>query len=512
MFQPVGSHRSRRIARNSAILYVRTIFTMLIGFFTSRIVLENLGVQDYGIYNVVGGITSMFIFLNSTMSVSTSRFITYELGKGNPDHLRLIYCQAKIIHYIIAIIIFILIETVGLWFVYHKLTIPPDRFQATLYILHTVSVGTILGIIATPDIALVISHERLNAFAYITMLDSVLRFVVAYLIAFVSGDRLIWYALLMLLVFGIERVCFFVYSKIKFPESRGKLVYNKTVFRSMLSFAGWNILGNIATMTREQGLTIIINIFTNPIVNAARAITTQVSNAITVFVYNVRTAVNPQITKSYAEGNYDYMHKLLAFSSLSCFYVLLAISIPLMCIADEALAFWLVEVPEYSASFFRLALVGLLIYSFTDPLIVGIQATGRIRKFQIIEGVLLLTTLPLIYVFFKMGYSPEWAYVAIIISNVVTLCGDIWVILPTINYPLSKYLKEIIVPACKVTLLSAAVPVLHMFLQDKFTNGYYPYLIAGISFVVTIAAICLLGLNRTQKQQIVQMIKRKIIK
>lgn len=512
MVQFVKEQNNKRIAKNSAILYLRTAFTMLVGFFTCRVVLEHLGVQEYGIYNVVGGITSMFVFLNSTMSVSTSRFITYELGIGNKDRLRTIYSQAKIIHYIIAVIIFILIETVGLWLVCNKLTIPPNRLQAAIYTLHTVSIGTILGIISTPDTALVISHERMSAFAYITMMDSVLRLIAAYMITIITGDKLIWYALLMLIVFGIDRICYLLYCKLNFPESKGKIVYDRKTFQSMLSFAGWNILGNMAAMTREQGITIIINIFTNPIVNAARAITAQVSNSIAAFVYNVRTAVNPQITKSYAAGDYTYMHKLIVFSSLSCFFILLILSIPLICIADTILSIWLVEVPAYSTSFFRLTLVGMLVYSLSNPLIIGVHATGRIKKFQIIEGILLLTTLPLTYFFLCIGCEPTYAYIAIIISNILTLCGDVVIILPNINYPITKYLKEVILPALRVVLLSSFTPTILIVFQNILHFPHYQLFIAAMSFLSTSTIVYFWGLSYQQRQQVISLMKRKVHK
>lgn len=506
MTQTDNEQNNKRIAKNSAILYLRTAFTMLIGFFSCRVVLENLGVQDYGLYNVVGGITAMFAFLNSTMSVSTSRFITYELGRGDEERLKLIYSQAKIIHYIIAGLIFLLIETIGLWLVYNKLTIPSNNIQSVIYTLHIVSVGTVIGIISTPDTALVISHEKMNAFAYITMADSLLRLVSAYLIAIINGDKLIWYAILMLMVFGVDRICYFIYCKLHFRESRGHIIYNKNIFRTMLSFAGWNILGNMATMTREQGITLIINVFTNPTVNAARAITAQVSNSITAFVYNVRTAINPQITKSFASGDYTYMHKLITFSSLSCFYVLLALSIPLMYLSDIILDIWLVEVPLYSSSFFRLTLIGMLIYSLSNPLIIGVHATGNIKQFQIIEGILLLTTLPLTYFFFYIGCEPIYAYIAIIISNIITLCGDIVVVLPKIKYSKIQYMNDVIIPVLKVTFFSILIPIIITAIQMQLCIPHYQIFIAAVSFLSTFCIVYTMGLNKKQKQEVIALI------
>lgn len=503
-------NNNKRIAKNSAFLYLRTIFTMIIGFVTSRVVLDNLGVQDYGIYNVVGGIASMFIFLNSSMSVSVSRFMTFELGAGNNDRLKEVYDQAKLIHYFLSIVIFILIEIIGLWLIHHELTISEDRIPITCYVLHTAAIGTVLGIISTPDTALVISHERLRFFAYISMLDSVFRLIAAILILIISENRLIWYAVFMLLVFGIDRICYLIYCKANFIESRGKIVYSKSVFQSMISFAGWNVFGNLANMTREQGLTIIINIFTNPVVNAARAVTTQISNSITAFVFNVRTAVNPQITKAYAEGDYGYMQKLIVFSSLSCFYILLIIFIPLYFFSDTLFDIWLVEVPQYSSAFFRLSLIGILLYSFSNPLIIGVHATGKIVKFQVTEGILLLTTLLLTYIFFKMGFKPTWAYIAIIITNFFTLFCDIYIILPAIKFSKKKYFREVILPAIKVFLLAIITPCIVTTINMKYAMTYYTYIISALSLFSNVLIIFYFGLTHSQRSTVLHQIKRKI--
>ena len=501
-------NNNKRIARNSAFLYFRSIITMIIGFVTSRVVLQNLGVQDYGIYNVIGGVASMFIFLNTTMSVSISRFLTFELGKGNSTKLKEVYSQAKLIHYVLSIVMFILVECVGLWLIYYKLTIPEDRISIATYVLHTAAIGTVLGVIATPDTALVISHERMRFFAYISMLDSILRLLAAILISNIPGNRLIWYSVFMLLVFGIDRICYLVYCKAKFAETRGKIVYSKSVFRSMISFAGWNVIGNLANMTREQGLTIIINIFTNPVVNAARAVTTQITNSITAFVFNVRTAINPQITKAYAEGDYDYMHKLIMFSSLSCFYILLIIFIPLFFISDFLFEIWLVEVPQYTSVFFRISLIGVLIYSFSNPLIIGIHATGQIVKFQVVEGILLLTALPLAIVFFQMNYKPVWAYVAIIISNILTLFGDVLVVLPALRFSKKKYFCEVLLPALKVSLLAILLPSLGILFNNFYPVAYFSYIISFLSLISSVWIVYLFGLTRSQRS----MVRHKIIK
>jgi O-antigen/teichoic acid export membrane protein len=462
------------------------------------VILDSLGILDYGIYNVVAGVTSMFVFLNSTMSVSTSRFITYELATKNDDNIRTVFDQARIIHYAIAIMVMILIETIGMWMLVNKLTIPLDRIYAAKWVLHSVSITTFLTIISTPDMALIIAYERMNAFAYISMLDVFFKLLIAYLIVVIPGDRLITYAILLTSASAVSRVCYAVYCRRNFVFYKGRIHYNKKIFNRIFSFASWNLMGNLANMTLDQGITILINIFTNPTVNAARGVANQLSIQMNTLATNARMAINPQITKSYAAGDYSYMHKLIGFSSLSCYYILLIMALPLYWSIDYIMDIWLVEVPYYAPLFLRLTLVVLLTSSFSNPLIIGVHATGNIKRFQIVEATLMLLTLPLAYMFFKCGLGPEWAYIANIICIILAQAGRIKVVLPLIKFPFKDYFNEIIYKALKVLVLSL-IPCLLVSLISQFMPQIVYYAIQTIiSFVSCLFVIYYFGLTKEQ--------------
>ena len=481
-------------------LYVRMAISMLVGLYTSRVVLYALGVTDYGIYNVVGGLTTMFMFLNSSMAVSTSRFLTYELGRNDSAQLSLVYKQAIIIHVIIAVCIFILIETVGLWFLHNKLVIPEGRMYAAEWILHTVAAVSVLNILSTPDMSLIIAYERMSSFAYISLFDVFFKLTIAILLVYWGGDKLILYAILLMFSQLVVRLIYYIYSKIVFKELHGKLLIEIRMFKEMVSFAGWNLLGNLALMTIDQGVNILLNVFCGPVVNAARGVSTQVSNHVNAFVMNIRMAINPQITKSFSAGNLDYMHTLIKYSSLSCYYLLLIVSIPLFWVTDCLLSIWLVEVPPLTGTFFRLTLAYIMANSFANPIIIGIHSTGNIVKFQVVEGILMLLTLPLAWIFLHCGYPPFWVYIAQITIAIVSQIGRLYVVLPAIKMKLAYYLNSICLPCLWVTIASVLLPLLIWNLYSEDETLLFLMLMAAMSFVWTALSIYVIGLNKTEKQ------------
>lgn len=494
--------KSNRIAKNTFVLYFRMAITMLIGLYTGRVILDVLGEVDYGVYNVVGGVTTMFVFLNSSMSVSTARFIAYAIGKKDKDLCAKTYNQARIIHYALALIIVILIETVGLWFVYNKLTIPPSRLHAAVFILHAVSVVTVLNIIASPDNALIISYEKMTAYAYLSILDSGLKLLSVFALQVVGGDKLVFYAIFMCGIQVIDRLSFLIYCRSKFDEPHHKFRFDKPVFKKMISFACWNLGGNLANMTLAQGITIVINLFCGPAVNAARGVAAQLFNHIQGFSENIRTAINPQLYKSYAEGDFNYMHKLIAFSSLSCCYLLIILGFPVFWLAKYILDIWLVKVPDYTVIFFQLTLVYTIVNSFANPIIIAIHATGDIKKFQIVEAVLMLMTLPCAYVFLRMGLPPYFAYIAMIIFAFISQLGRLWTVLPAIKLSWKNYYIMNIHPVVKVIAI-AVIPTLFFILLRNFMNDIiYSVSQSIISFISVCLSVYYLGLNITQREKV----------
>lgn len=348
---------NKRIAKNTLLLYIRMLFMMAISLYTSRIILNTLGVEDYGIYNVVGGVVAMFGFINSSMSSATQRYITFALGKGNFTNLQKVFSTTLQIHVLIAVIILILGETIGLWFMNEKMQIPTNRMDAAFWVLQCSILSTIVMIISVPYNADIIAHEKMSAFAYISILEAVLKLAIVYILLIGSFDKLILYAFLLLAVQILIRFCYSLYCNKHFKETKYKHVWDKTLFKEMTEFAGWSIFGNLSGVLFGQGLNMLLNVFFGPVVNAARAIALQVQCAIQQFVNSFQMALNPQITKTYARGELEEMHKLMFRSARFSFYLLFFLSLPVLFETNFILTIWLKTVPENTVIFLRIMIV-----------------------------------------------------------------------------------------------------------------------------------------------------------
>ena len=316
------SDNNKRIAKNTLLLYFRMLLMMAVSLFTSRVVLNTLGVEDFGIYSVVGGVVGMFVFINNSMSSATQRYITFALGKGDKNRLQTVFSTTLQIHSLIAVIIVLLGETVGLWFLYNKMQIPADRMDAALWVMQCSIVSMVVMIVSVPYNADVIAHEKMSAFAYISILEVVLKLAIVYLLLVFSYDKLILYAILILMIQILIRFCYSIYCNKHFEETKYKHVWDKKLFKEMTGFAGWSLFGNMAGVLFGQGLNMLLNVFFGPVVNAARAVAVQVQGAIQQFVANFQTALNPQITKTYAAGELNEMHRLMFRSARFSFYLL----------------------------------------------------------------------------------------------------------------------------------------------------------------------------------------------
>lgn len=491
---------NKKIAKNTIVLYFRMFLTMVIGVFTSRIVLQALGIEDYGVYNVVGGITTMFVFINSSMSVASSRFIAFAIGKQDIEYEEKIFGHILYIHYAIGIIITLLIETIGLWFLYHKLSIPLERMNAAFWVLQFSAVTCFLNVICTPYNSLIVSHEKLSSFAYISILESCLKLGICYITLYSSTDKLILYAFLLMCISLLIRFIYVIYAHKNFNATHGKINIEKKIFYEIAAFAGWNTLGNIALVTIDQGVSILLNIFFGPIVNASRGVATQINNVIMGFSNNIRMAINPQITKSYSQGNIAYMHDLIRISSIYPFFMILVCFIPLWLIGDFLLHIWLVEVPKYALSFLRLSLIYTLVNSFANPIIIGIHATGQIKKFQLIEGLLMLLTLPTTYLFLKLGYSPESAYYAIIIIAIITQIGRLYIILPKLHMSYNFYLIQILLPCIKSTIAGGIILYITQIIYIDM-----PIIAFLLCIILSCIAVLYLGMNSLERDKIIKI-------
>lgn len=492
------SENNKRIAKNSLMLYIRMFFTMLVGFYTSRVVLNELGVTDYGIYNVVGGVVAMFSVISSSLSAAISRFITIELGKGCRERLKMIFSISVCIQLCLSFIIIILAETIGLWFLNNKMNIPETRNIAANWVFHFSILTFVINLISVPYNASIIAHEKMSVFAYISIFEAVGRLSIAFFIQFSPMDRLVFYSLLMSFVALIIRFIYGAYCKRHFEECRFHIVLDKTLLREMFGFAGWNFIGATSAVLRDQGGNIIINLFCGPVVNAARGIAFQVNSAVQSFVGNFMTALNPQITKSYASGDRNYMRMLIYQGARLSFYMLLLLSIPIIVNAHYILALWLKNVPEHTVSFIRLALIFAMSESLSNPLITAMLATGKIRNYQVIVGSLQMMNLPISYILLRLGMIPETVFIVSICISQCCLVARLYMLRGMIGLSARKYVKNVYANVIVVAVLSFIIPSLLSYcLNETFLNFILTCL---VSIICTGIAIYWTGCSKKERQ------------
>lgn len=488
---------NKRIAKNTLLLYVRTLFIMLVTLYTSRVVLNTLGVTDYGIYNVVGGVVAMFGFINASMSSATQRYITFALGRGDMKRLQNVFSTALQIHVLIAVLIIILVETVGLWFMYTQMQIPADRMDAAFWVLQCSIISTAIMIISIPYNADIIAHEKMSAFAYISILEAVLKLSIVFALVLSSFDRLIFYAFLILAVQLLIRLCYSHYCSRHFEESKYRHVWDKSLFKEMTGFAGWSMFGNLAGVLFGQGLNMLLNVFFGPVVNAARAISVQVQSAIQQFVGNFQMALNPQITKTYAKGEMDEMHKLMFRSARFSFYLLFFLSLPVLFETNFILTVWLKIVPDNTVIFLRIIICTSLIYTLANPLIIANQATGKVRKYQIVCGSILLMILPFSYVCLKLGCPAYSVFIVHFVMESIAQLARMIMLRPLIGIRIADYIKNIYARVVAVVVLSVLVPfVIYENMDDTVARFFAMCLICVLS-VSTVAYT--VGLSKNER-------------
>ena len=453
------SANTKRIAKNTLILYARMLFRMAVSLYTSRVLLNTLGVVDYGINNVVGGVIVMLGFFTSSLGAASSRYITYDLGKGDMAVMRKTFGNILSIHIILAGIVFIVGETLGLWFVSTQLQIPPERETAAMWVYQFSIFSSILAVISVPYNATIVAHEKMSAFAYISIANAVLKLLIVYLLVIFPYDKLIVCAFLFFCIQAFDCMVYGIYCSHHFDETRTKPKYDGKLFKEIFAFAGWTMNGNLAVMGFTQGLNILLNMFFGPAANAARGIAVQVQSVCQQFCSNFQMALNPQLTKSYAQGDLGNMHYLLVKSSKFSFYILFFIVLPLMFEADLVIKLWLGIVPDHTVNFLRLILIVGLLYTLSNPIIVSVHATGRLKKFQIIEGTMLLMIVPIAYVLLKFfSVQPEYVFMVHIVVELITQYVRIRIVLPMIGMRLSSYFRQVIIPVVTVAVLTPCIP------------------------------------------------------
>lgn len=500
---------NRRIAKNTLLLYVRMLFTMAISLYTSRVVLHVLGVTDYGVYNVVGGVITLLGFLTNSMSGASSRYITFSLGKGDMREMRRTFGNIITIHFLLAGIVLLLGETIGLWFVLEKLRIPADRMDAALWVYHLSVLTAMLGVVSVPYNAAIIAHERMGAFAYIGIVDALLKLVIVYLLWVMPYDKLVIYALLLFGVQVFDRIVYGWYCVRHFEETRARFLFDKRLFREMFAYAAWTMNGNLAVVGYTQGINILLNLFYGPVVNAARGIATQVQTVAQSFCSNFQTALNPQLTKSYARGDLLRMHQLLTQSSKFSFFILWLIALPLMLEAPLVLRWWLGIVPEHTENFLRLILCASMLSTLSNPLLVSVHATGNLKRFQLIEGTMLLSIVPIAYLLLKLfGIRPEYVFCVHIAVELCTQYARMRIVLPMIAMRISHYVRSVVWPIVKVVLASPIVPLMvYLSLRQSVASFL---LVCTVSVFSLCLAVYYLGCSRSERESLKVVVLAKI--
>ena len=433
---------------------------MIVGLYTSRVVLATLGVEDYGVYNVVGGLVSMFGLLSGSMSAATNRYVAFELGRGENtiENLRKVFNLSIQIYLLLSVITILLVETVGLWFLFNKMTIPEGRMQAAFWVLQISVLTMVLSVMIIPYSAEIVAHERMTAFAYISVVEAVLKLAIVFVLRLSSFDKLIFYAVLLALVQMLIQLCYMLYCHKMFPEIKYRRVKDWKLFKEMTSFAGWNMFGSLASISCNQGLTMLLNVFFGPVANAARAVATQVQCGVTMFITNFQTALNPQIVKSYAQKNFGVMHQLMYRSSKFSFFLMFMLGLPVLIEAPIVLHVWLKTVPVDTVVFLRLIICISLIYTIANPILTANNATGDVRIYYIVCGSLMILILPLSYCALKMGLPAYSVFVVHFFIEAVTQIVRLFMVRKRLQLSIRSCVKEVYIPIAIVVLTSSILP------------------------------------------------------
>ena len=502
-----SSQDNKRIAKNTLLLYFRMILIMAVTLYTSRVVLDALGVEDFGIYNIVGGVVVLFSFLNSAMASATQRFLNYELGRGDIHEVQRVFSMSMTAHLSIAALVLLLAETIGLWFVWSYIKVPPGRETAAIWCYQFSVLTSCIQIVRIPYNACIIAYERMSFYAYISILEVVLRLLVVFPLLLDGFDRLVLYSLLMSVVALLVLYLYKTVCNRRFPVSRYRFFWDSSLYKKLMSFSGWSLFGGVANVGAQQGLGIVLNIFFGVAVNAAMGIANQVSQAVYSFVSNFQTAFNPQIIKSYAAGDRAHFEKLLFYGSKYSYFLLFLLSLPVLLNCDFLLSVWLKEVPPHAAAFSELIILFLLLDALSAPLWIAVQAMGNIRNYQLMISCIILLSLPLGYVALKLGMPPESVLVVRVVVNAGALAARIVYLYRRISFPAGRYLKEVVLSVLLVTACSVPLPLW----LGSIAGSWNGLLLTGFASLLLVpAAIYVFGLRREERAYFLRLVHEKI--
>lgn len=501
----------KRIAKNTALLYVRMLLIMAISLYTSRVIIDTLGKVDYGLYNVIGTIVVNFSFLNGMLSSACSRYFAIELGRNNHEGLRHVFSLNVTLFIILGAIILLLSETVGLWFLNIKMVIPPNRVEASQWVYQCSIIAFIINMLSTPYRSIIIAREKMKVFAYCSIVEAILKLAIVFMLLLSPVDKLITYAVLMLLITIGTSGFYFFYCRHCYAECRYSFIWDKPMITEILSYTGWNVIGIMSGIGKSAGVNVLLNMFGGALINTARGIAYQVYVNINQFVTNFTTAFNPQITKSYSANARDEMQKLVFQSSKFSYFLLFLLALPVVVEMPYLLDLWLGEgnVVAHSVSFARLMLIAALIDSISYPLVTSIQATGNVKWYQIMVGGTMLMVLPISYVLLKFGdFKPEIVFYVIIAASIVAQFFRVYFMKKQLDMSIGMYCRHVLLPIGIVTIIPfVLVSCIAENIEMSFINLV---LVTLISMVITIVVIAIWGLTSSERKNILQTVTEKL--
>lgn len=505
-----SSIKNKRIAKNTLILYARTFLTLIISLYTSRITLQALGIDNYGVYNVVGGVVSMFSIISGPIYTSISRFLTYGIGKGNIDEQRTIFATSVNVLLCIGICLTIIGEFIGLWALNYKLNIPEENLNSAHWVLQCSIFSMALGFVNVPYWSSIVAHEKMNVYAYMSIADVLLKLGLSFLILFIQHDVLKLYAVGILLIFILDRIIYGFYCSQKFPECKYSFVIDRRLSKKMMSFAVWSFLGNGTYLINTQGISILMNLFWGVVVNAARGIASQIEGAAMTFVNSFTTAFAPQIIKSFAESDLNYMYSLMARGAKFSYFLMLIILLPMEFETSFILNLWLTEVPEFTVAFVRLSLICTTLLIFGNSYVQGINAHGDIRNYQISVTIVGLTVFPITWILYRIGFSVSCFYYISISAYFIIIWIRMWFVQKLLGYRIGSFIKDVFSPTVFSTILSLIVPLI---IINSLEEGISRFIILTVSTILwtSISVICV-GLNQKERQIPLKIYNRLLTK
>lgn len=500
---------NKLVAKNTILLYIRMFLMMAISLYTSRLVLRILGVEDYGIYNVVGGIVTIFTFISGAMIAATQRFLNYYIGKDDSDKLKKVFNASIVIHFFIALIVAFFCETIGLWFLINKMTIPLERMDAAFWTFQFSIVATCFVIMSYPFNAAIIAHEKMGAFAYVSIFEAILKVLMVFVLGIINFDRLIVYAIFYMILKISITLIYRIYCLRYFTETKFCICgIPKSMYKEILSFSGWNFLGNIANVCLMQGTNILLNLFFGPSVNAAKGISLQVQNTVNQFCTNFQLAQNPQIVKMYAANELSEMHKLVFRSSRFSFYLVLLFSVPIIMKSKGILCLWLGDFPDQTAVFVQYTMLFILVQSLANPLLTSSLATGNVKRLMSVVATLFCCIIPLGYWALYLGYPPIVIFQIQLLLYIVAHILRIIIVSRQINFSLKNYWVNVLLPIMIVGLVSF---LMGYILSCLFDNSFIEILIYSIaSIILTIIGVFVMGVSKSEREKIINFINKKI--